>query len=160
MGLSENQHVYRMAHITMRDKKNKAIPAIRCFTPLPVDQYKLSVDHAENTTPENSLSRVGATLKTNGTYKNLYEFEIYVLNAGKVKNIAGIIDVFKDPIDNIPEIVGKPNNPSHALIHISETAEEDEPEIYSKLRDNASLVKTDYEAAISLSDQIKNRWIT
>ena len=159
MSLLEDNNVYRLAHVTMRDRQNKSIPAIRCFTPSPLDQYKLSVDHAEKTSPENSLSRVGATLKQNGTYKNIKEFEIYNLNVAAIKDIPGIIDVFADPINNNPEIIGKPNNLSHALIHISETAEEDEPEIYSKLRQIADLVNVDYDRAMLLSNEIKSNWL-
>ena len=129
------------------------------FLPVTYDDYKLSVDHAENSTPEISLSRVGATLKKDGTYKNITDFEIYSLNVRETILIPGILDIFSDPINNSPEIPGMPNNPSHSLIHISNNMEEDEPEIYSKLRDNAIKVNVEYEAAAFLSEEIKNRWI-
>ena len=116
--------------------KNKSIPAIRCFSPSPVDEYKLSVDHAENTiTPEISLSRVGATLKKDGAYKNINDFEIYSLNVGEISLIPGVLDVVADPIVNDPEIPGVPDNPSHSLIHISDSMEEEmQPEIYAKTK--------------------------
>jgi hypothetical protein len=159
MSLPGANNVYRMVHVTMRDRQNKSIPAIRCFSPSLVDNYKLSVDHAENTSPEISLSRVGATLKKDGTYKNIRDFEIYSLNVRETMSIPGILDIFSDPINNNPEIPGTPNNPSHSLIHISNTMEEDEPEIYAKLRDNASKVNVEYEAAIILSGELKNKWV-
>ena len=111
MSLPEADNVYRMVHITMRDRKNKSIPAIRCFSPSPADNYKLSVDHAENTTPEISLSRVGATLKKDRAYKNINDFEIYSLNVGATLLIPGILDVVADPIVNNPEI------PAFLIIH-------------------------------------------
>ena len=159
MSLLENDHVYRMAHITMRDKKNKSVPAIRCFSPTSADDYKLSVDHAESSSVEISISRVGATYKRDGSFKNLREFEVYRLNVSETKAISGIIDVYSDPIFSDPETPGIPNNPAHALIEISRNVEEDEPEIYLRLRDNAIKMDVDYDKASVLSDQIKSKWI-
>ena len=63
MSLPNEDNIYRLVHVTIRDSKNKAIPAPRCFAPSNTDEGNLSVDWEHYTTPEKSLARWGASYK-------------------------------------------------------------------------------------------------
>ena len=72
--------VYRIVVATQRDRKNKAIPATRCFDLNKNDDNKLSVDWEEMTTPEECIARVGTSFRFNkDEYKPYDNREIYAL---------------------------------------------------------------------------------
>jgi hypothetical protein len=133
--LSFEDFVYRIALTTDRDRKNKAIPAIRNFSLNPNDNGNLSVDWDKLTTPEDSIARIGAQFKFNSSeFKEFENRELYALNVEKVRSIEGINDVVHDPISE--SLPGIPKNEAHSLICCSSN-EELHPEIFLKLRDTA-----------------------
>jgi hypothetical protein len=159
MPIEDTIRLYRMVHVSARDKANKAIPSISAFTPTPNDNGKLSVDNASITTPETSLGRFGATYRFNSTtFKKIEDFNVYALNCGEIRELNKAIEIFSDPINNNPEVVGKPNNISHSLIDINAVSDEDEPELYLKLRDMAQDVIVDINVAKDHSFQLRRNW--
>jgi hypothetical protein len=155
--LPEGDRVIRIVLTTDKDKKDKSIPAVRCFSLSPADKeddYKLSTDWEAKTTPEESVARVGCTLKT-GTrnlkpYKNR---ELYGLRIADVIIIPGVEEVIYDPLFYEEEIFGKPNNNAHASIRFNqENYNNNEPEILTKLRQSA--ISNKIEVDMSKVDRI------
>lgn len=137
--LPPEDSVYRIVLVTDRDKKNKEIPAIRCFSLHSSDKGKLSVDWSKKTTPEESIARVGASYKTGTTtYKEYNNRELYGLNIGFLKSLEKIEDVVYDPIKVQPRISGKPDNQAHSLVIFND---ENDPEVLEKIRDHAKYNK-------------------
>lgn len=63
--LPDEDDVYRIVINSFRDRRNKAIPAPRCFDLTKNDGNKLSVDREKNTPPQETIARVGASYKFN-----------------------------------------------------------------------------------------------
>lgn len=73
--------IFRVVLSTERDRKNKNVPALRCFSLTPADKGCLSVDWERKTTPEESVARFGATYKMNKEeYKPYDNREIFAKN--------------------------------------------------------------------------------
>ena len=145
ISLPEADTVWRIVPVTERDRKNKAIPAVRCFQLKPSDANMLSVDWSRKTTPEECLARVGATHKTKATtqapdeYKDWAKFEIFPLSVQFVKDLGLVNDVVYDPIYSRPKQAGRPDNPAHSLIVIDGScSDEDDPMLAKEMRDHAS----------------------
>lgn len=157
--LPESDKIFRMVHVSMRDRRNKMIPNIKGFQPTPHDNFKLSVDWENKTTPEESLARFGATYKFNkNEFKDHNDFEVFSLEIAFVNSFDSIKEVSHDPIENNPPPIGTPNNPAHSLVHFSSTSEEDEPEIYLKLRDHADKISTNGDEVNELVESLRNQW--
>lgn len=140
VSLPNEDDVYRLVQVSVRDKKNNSVPAIRCFAPHSNDNGMLSVDWDNYTTPEESLARFGGTHKHGTTnFKDHRQWEIYSMNVEFLKLLDSIIDdVTHDPIENTPPTIGMPNNPAHSLVNFSgNNPEEDAPEIMLLLRNHA-----------------------
>jgi len=139
--LPDLDDVYRLAIVTDRDKRNKAIPAVRSFSLKPSDKNKLSVEWEKQTTPEECIARVGCTYKiSTTTYKGFDNREIYSLKIDFLKSLSDVEDVIYDPVFFLIPEKGRINNPAHSLVIfsldlLSEKA--NEPETYLKLRDHA-----------------------
>lgn len=155
--IPDSDNTYRLVHINYI-RGNKAL--IHAFSHHPGDNYKLSVDWDRLTTPEESLARFGATYNTKQVFKDFRSYRIFILNTGYVKVIPGIVDVYYDPIENTPVPIGKPNNPAHSLIDCDLSNPENEPELYQKLADHASLEENVDDLKVeSITFEIKSQWI-
>jgi hypothetical protein len=123
-----------LANITFFSQKKQTISESAFAMRLGEDG--LSVDWNNENTAEHSLERVGHTYKTNKTeFKNKADFMVYELDVDFVRQLEFVSDVVHDPVFNDPEILGKPNNPAHALI--INTKDE---EVRVKLRDHAKRI--------------------
>lgn len=159
--LPQGDRVYRLVVNTHRDKQNKTIPAVRCFSLSPNDKNKLSVDWEKKTTPEECIARVGCSFKyASNEFKPFENREIYALEIDFLKSISGIENVVYDPIILSNPKKGKVNNPAHSLIAFSLDLLNDqanEPEIYLKIRDHAKdhLISVNMEKATSLVENYR-----
>lgn len=153
--------VYRTVLVTQRDRKNKAIPAVSCFSLSPNDKNMLSVDWDRKTTPEECVARVGATFKMGKEiYKPYENREIYALNVNFIKSLSDIDDVIFDPIFLSKPIKGRVNNPAHSLVVFKMGFLEDqskEPETLVKIRDHAKDRRKDVNMEIVRGLVIKHR---
>lgn len=151
--------VYRIALIKDRDRKNKSIPAVRCFSLSPHDDYRLSVDWEKRTTPEECMARVGATYKMHTTqYKDYQNREIYALNVAFLNSLIDIDKVIYAPVIlDIPE-KGRINNPAHSLVVFSLEYSKDqakEPETLLKIRDHAKDKRVE-AGKVKVEELVKN----
>ena len=145
--LPSKDFVIRFVDISHRDKKNKTIPASRCFTLSEDDKkndFGLSVEWQQKTTPEDILIRIGLEKikdkNGNESYKNYLNRELYAMNVGFLKNLKEIVNVVYDP---------KLNNQAHSLaLFIPETFEQFEPEITEKIRNHAANFRVPVNMAI------------
>lgn len=139
---------YRLALASVRDKQNKAIPAVRNFMLHPNDEGKLSVDCECFTSPEESIARVGASYKANSTFKDYTDREIYAIDADFIEKNEHIHGVIYDPIIFNPPQKGRPQNISHSLLDLFlNTPNELEPEICLKLREHAKDRRINHDIA-------------
>lgn len=147
--LPENDRVYRLVHVNFRDKKNKKIPAERCFSLSPNDSGFLSVEWENKTTPEQSLARWGATYKfKKEIYKDYKDVEIYALDISFLNSLIDVEKVIYDPIYYSKSEKGRVNNPAHSLIEFSEALANscpNDPETIMKIRDHAANKKIPVE---------------
>lgn len=145
--LPEEDEIYRIALCTDRDRKNKKIPAVRCFSLSPSDKNKLSVDWNIKTSPEESIARVGATYRFNKEeYKPFDNRELYAMEVGFLNDLDDVEKTVYDPIHFPSPEPGKVNNPAHSLIVFTESFATDqakEPETLLKIRDHAKDKKVD-----------------
>lgn len=135
----------------------KYIPTFKFFD-LSTDDiksgYNLSVDWDQKTNPEEIIIRIGCTFhpKKNGQFKNYGNRVIYALEVNFLNNIEKVLNVIYDPISNIVEERGKPNNPSHTLVSFDFTDEEqykqDRPAILTELRYHAMDKKVHFDIDI------------
>lgn len=138
--------VYRTVLITERDKENKRIPAYRCFSLRENDGNKLSVDFGALTSPEECLSRIGCSFKSNkNEYKSFTNREIYSLKIEFLLSLQSIEDVKYDPIIFQSLRRGQVNNFAHSLIIFLTGYDQVEPEIFIKLRDHAITRKVEVD---------------
>ena len=129
---------YRLAVASARDKRNKAIPAVRNFALSKNDNGKLSVDCECFTTPEECVARVGASFKADGTYKSHLDREIYSISSTFISESDLIRGVLYDPTIVDPPQKGKPQNFSHSLLDlVVSDPDELEPEICLRIREHA-----------------------
>jgi len=140
--LPNKDKVLRIVLNTERDRRNKIIPAIRCFTLSAVDKiegFKLSVDWDQKTTPEETLIRVGLTFRGSGPeYKDHSNREVFAINIDFLRGLDGIIDVIYNPIFNDPPINGRPNNIAHSLVEFrKEDYDQYEAQIFTEIRSYA-----------------------
>jgi hypothetical protein len=139
--LPESDRVFRNVLITQRDRRNKNIPAVRCFSLSPLDNNQLSVDWDYMTTPEESIARLGATYrKGKEEYKHYENWEIYALDIAFLNSLSDIEKVVYDPIVYATPQKGKTDNPAHSLVVFLEgfsNQKMKEPETILKIRDHA-----------------------
>lgn len=136
--LPESDKVYRIVLTKDRDRKDKKIPATRCFSLSKYDESKLSVDWDEMTTPEESVARFGASFKCEKEeYKSYEDREIYALDISFLNSLSKVEKVVYDPLFFDTTIIGRINNPAHSLI-VFEQEYDNDPEILIKIRDYAS----------------------
>lgn len=160
--LPKPDDVFRLVLETERDRKNKSIPAVRCFSLSPRDKNKLSVEWNKKTTPEEAIARFGASYKLRTTaFKPYDNREIYALNVGFLHSFSEIDDVVYDPIIIEPPIKGSVSNPAHSLIVFSEAFANEqakEPEVLLKIRDHAKdkKVKINWEEVNRLVTRLRN----
>lgn len=154
--------VFRLVLVSERDRKNKSIPAVRCFSLTPRDENKLSVEWSKKTTPEEAIARFGASYKFNSTvYKFYANREIYALNVNFLHSFSDIDDVIYDPIFIQPPVKGGISNPAHSLIVFTEAFASDqanEPEVLLKIRDHAKdkKVEINWEEVDQLVIELRN----
>ena len=156
-----SKRYYRLALVSVRDKQNKAIPAVRNFTLHPGDQGKLSVDCECFTTSEETIARVGASYKSNNTFKNYNDREIYAIDANFITESELINGVIYDPVIVHPKQKGRPENFSHSLLDlVLSNPNELEPEICLKLREHAKdkRVLHDIEKTHELVTKYRAQW--
>jgi hypothetical protein len=159
--LPKEDDVYRIVLVTQRDRKNKSIPAVSCFSLSPQDQNKLSVDWSKMTTPEVSIARFGAMYKFHSTdFKPYDNREIYALNIDFLHSFTVIEDVVHDPICINPPELGSVSNPAHSLIVFSAAFKSDQamqPEVLLKIRDHAKdrKVEIDWEKTEQLVKKLR-----
>ncbi|MFW5886141.1 MAG: hypothetical protein ACOCUL_00150 [Bacteroidota bacterium] len=139
--LPETDKVFRNVLITQRDRRNKNIPAVRCFSLSPHDNNKLSVDWERLTTPEECIARIGASFRMGKEeYKQYNNREVYALDIAFLNSLSEIEHVVYDPVVySLPE-KGKVNNPAHSLVVFLEEfthKKMKEPETLIKIRDHA-----------------------
>lgn len=139
--LPESDKVFRNVLITQRDRRNKNIPAVRCFSLSPNDNNKLSVDWEKQTTPEECIARIGASFRMRKEeYKQYNNREVYALDIAFLNSLSDIEKVVYDPIIFCTPEKGKTDNPAHSLVvFLEEFANKKikEPEILIKIRDHA-----------------------
>jgi hypothetical protein len=155
--LPSKDFVIRFVVATERDKKNKQIPAPRCFTLSEKDKktdFGLSVEWSQMTTPEEILIRLGLSKKEDKKGKEIYKDyttrELYAMNIGFLKTFSEITNVVYDPI---------PANVAHSLVLFKpETYEQAEPEIIAtKIRDHAKDNKVQVNMQIVKEEVEKER---
>lgn len=151
--LPTNDNVYRFVLNTDRDRKNKLIPAVRCFTLSEadkVDDYRLSVEWDKKTTPEEILIRVGLTFKGTGPhFKDYSNREVFSISIGFLNGLDFIVDVIYDPfLPDLP-IKGKPSNPAHSLVAFKkEDYDQYEAQIFTEIRNHAKDKKMNVDMGI------------
>lgn len=160
VALESSENTYRLVLISVRDKKNKNIPAERSFFPTERDEGKLSVDIESLTTPEKTLSRWGAMYNAKQEFKDYNKWELYKLNVGDIKLIDKVINVIKDPIKYDEPEKGRPDNPAHGLIDLSNIKDVDLPEVVLKLRNLAKDNKVDVkmDEVDTLVQEYRRQW--
>lgn len=140
--LPATDQVYRIVLATDRDRKNKKIPAIRCFSLSAADENKLSVDWDKQTTPEECIARTGATFKMNTeNYKQYEDRELFALDISFLDSLQDVEKVVYDPVLYDIPIKGRVNNPSHSLMVFDKEFAKDrarQPEIVLKIRNHAA----------------------
>jgi hypothetical protein len=147
--LPEEDSVYRRVLITERDRKNKKIPSVGCFSLKPADNMKLSVDWNKMTTPEQAIARIGSEFRFGKSeFKNWRDWELYGMEVEFLLNLPPVSSVFYDPIVNSIHKEGQPNNPAHSLVVFQDNPIEDEPEIILMIRDHAKDRSVPYEKEI------------
>lgn len=150
--LPDEDDVYRIVICTDRDRKNKMIPAVRCFSLSPQDDNKLSVDWDKKTSPEESIARVGASYKFNKQeYKPFDNREIYAMNVGFLTTLNDVSSIVYDPISLATPMTGAVNNPAHSLIIFTEifaSSHAREPEALLKIRNHAKDKKVDIDMEV------------
>lgn len=107
-GYTDDCLLFRNAHISKI--RNNEIGA-NIFDPVPA---QLSTDWDKYTDPHECLVRIGLTYKHGKTiFKNQRDFRLFELNVGDIRKITAILDILHTEINNTPEEIGFPNNPSH-----------------------------------------------
>lgn len=147
--IPSNAIFFRLVHQGMLDKK-KHIPSPSCFAYTPEDVNDgLSVDWEALSTPELSLAIVGKTFRVNKQeFKDPYAFHIYKVENAFLSELDGINRVRHAPnFYGNPPPVGKPNNPSHAVIIYEDP---NDPEIRVKLQNHATIVMVNKELIAEL----------
>jgi hypothetical protein len=140
--LPYNSRVFRIVLSDQRDKHDKSIPSISCFSLSPEDKedgFRLSVDCDCGNTPELTIARVGSAYKKGTTtYKDYKKREIYALDVDFLTTLDAVNAVIYDPIYYFETIKGKVDNPAHSLITFNqEQFDKIEAEVYLKLRNHA-----------------------
>lgn len=156
-----NNSYYRLAVASARDRRNKAIPAVRNFALTKNDNGKLSVDCSCFTSPEECVARVGASIKGDGNYKNHLDREVYSIGAEFIAESEQILGVIYDPTIVDPPQKGKPQNFSHCLLSLAvNDLSELEPEICLKLREHAKERRVSHDLAVtnSLVSTLRSQW--
>lgn len=143
--------IFRVVLSTERDRKNKNVPALRCFSLTPADKGCLSVDWERKTTPEESVARFGATYKMNKEeYKPYDNREIFALEVSFVSSLSDVEEIIYDPVYVHGRIKGRVANPAHSLIRFTEIFAKNnfnDPETILKMRDHAA------ERKITVNDE-------
>lgn len=139
--LPDEDLVYRIVLSTERDRKNKMIPAARCFDLSPQDNNKLSVDWNAKTSPEECIARVGGSFRfEREEYKPYHNREIYAMEIAFLNRLDDVLQLEYDPIIHNPPQKGNPNNPAHSLVvfHLSFLNDKAKrPETILKIRNHA-----------------------
>ncbi|MDK2842974.1 MAG: hypothetical protein PWQ17_2480 [Anaerophaga sp.] len=139
--LPDCDRVLRIVGNTQRDKKNKNIPSVRCFSLSPNDEGSLSVDWERKTTPEEAIARFGASFKLcKEEYKSYDNREVYAMKISFLNALEPVESVVYDPIYYEKPEKGRVNNPAHSLIKFTEAFANDnqnDPEIILKMRNHA-----------------------
>lgn len=140
--LPDEDQVYRIVLAKDRDRKNKKVPSVSCFSLNKNDGNKLSVDWEKLTTAEQCIARVGASFKT-GTenYKTYDERLLYALDISFLNSLPEVERVVYDPVVQIIPARGRVNNPAHSLLVFNEEFSNNralEAEILLKIRDHAA----------------------
>jgi len=100
--------LYRNSHIQFINDDLTAKAA--AFSP----KEGMSTDWDRYTSAEESLIRVGLTKKHGSeNFKDPNMFKIFSLKIEDIQMIQGVSSIDFTPINNTPEILGSPNNPSH-----------------------------------------------
>lgn len=139
--LPDCDRVLRIVEITQRDRRNRNIPNLRCFSLSPNDMGSLSVDWERETTPEESVARFGASFKHGKeVYKPYDNREVYAMEISFLNTLEYVEKVVYDPIYIGKHEKGKVNNTAHSLIKMSEALAQDcynDPETILKMRNHA-----------------------
>jgi|GEM_PF-1219201 hypothetical protein len=147
--LPEGDQVYRIVLANQRDKKNKKIPAIRCFSLSPDDNNMLSVDWEKRTTPEECIARFGGSFKKDTeTYKPYENRELFALGIFFLNLLPVVEKVVYDPEIFDPPVKGRVNNPAHSLVVFEAALSNNSaqaPETLMKIRDHATKNKVEID---------------
>lgn len=107
-------------------------PKETAFHNTPRDGDNLSSDWNKYTTAEESRARIGLQINPRkNIFKTPEDFYIIEFQVQDILDHVPDQSVTHDPVQNIPEVVGTPNNRSHAII----IGEKNDPEIRLKLVD-------------------------
>ena len=89
----------------------------RAFCNTPASGKNMSTDWDKYATPQQTLDHVSKQYKTGRTeFKNKDDFGVVRFSVDKIKEIDKNHYVLHDTIENIPEIIGAPNNRAHAVV--------------------------------------------
>lgn len=89
----------------------------RAFCNTPASGGNVSTDWNKYATPQQTLDHVSKQYKTGKTeFKNKDDFGVISFLVDKTKEIDKNHLVLHDPIENLPEIIGDPNNRAHAIV--------------------------------------------
>lgn len=89
----------------------------RAFCNTPSSGGNMSTDWSKYSTPQLTLDYVSKQYKTGKTeFKNKDDFSVVSFLVSTIKDIDSNHKIVHDPIQNIPEIVGNPNNRAHAIV--------------------------------------------
>lgn len=157
--IPDEDRVYRIVLTSERDRRNRQIPALGCFSLSPADEGKLSVDWEKMTTPEETIARVGASYKlAKEEYKPYENREVYALAVSFLRSLTDVDEVVYDPVHYSTPIKGRVNNPAHSFIQFSDTfTTHNDPETILKIRDYAAEQKipVDMKKAHVLVEKLK-----
>lgn len=160
--LPECDRVLRIVENTQRDRKNKNIPSLRCFSLSPNDKGSLSVDWERRTTPEEAVARFGASFKQGKEeYKTYNNREVYAMKVSFLNALEPVENVVYDPIYYGKPEKGRVNNPAHSLVKFTEAFAKDnqnDPEIILKMRNHAveNKVLIDLDKVHELVEKLRN----
>ena len=112
----------------------------RAFCNTPANGSNMSTDWAKYATPQQTLDHVAKQYKTGKSeFKNKDDFGVVSFSVAKIKEIDNNHRILHDPIQNIPEILGNPNNRAHAIVDGKISGDkEDSLEVRALFAENAT----------------------
>ena len=122
--IPNSDKIYCFIHIQANVNLKTGKPRAAAFHNTPKQGDNLSCDWEKYTSPEETRIRIGEQFKTGSTeFKNPNLYAVATFPVMILRNDEYAQKVEHDPVYNVPEIIGTPNNRAHSII-IGEKDEE------------------------------------